>query len=310
LVALFLIYQVMLPLAVARARPRLLHSLGVDIQPTIPYVTSCPLIVTLHDLVPLLFPEHYVTGPRNALTYKLMLRKVCSAAHVITDTEASKRDIIRGLNLPPQSITSVLLGVDMEPLLTVGDLSPQSKQPEPPYFVYAGTLDYVKNVGNLLSAFAIVFAAQPDVRLVMIGHSCQDFSGQFRMEAYPFLVHLGFVPREDVAPIFAGARGAMTCYRYQGFGLPVVEAMAAGCPVITSNRGAMRELASGAALLVDPESPVEIAESVMMLMNDEGLYSRLRRLGRKRASQLSWKSTADSTCRVYERVAQAVGTHP
>jgi glycosyltransferase involved in cell wall biosynthesis len=309
LASLFIAYQVLLPLALRRVRATLFHSTSVDVQPTVPYFTPCPTVVTLHDIVPLLFPEHYLRSRRDALIYKAMLRKARGTAHIITDTEASRADIVRRLRVPNSTVSAVPLGVKAQLPPATSSPGDHDQRPVQPYFIYAGTLDYVKNIDNLLAAFSRVVAESPSVKLVMIGHSAEDLGRHLNGDAdtYAYIVHLGFVPREQVLPLFSGARGAVACYRYQGFGLPIAEAMAAGCPVITSNCGAMKEVAGGAALLVPPESPAEIARAIMSLERDDHLHAKLRRLGLARAQQLDWRTTVEATWQVYRNIVASDG---
>jgi glycosyltransferase involved in cell wall biosynthesis len=305
--SLLITYQVLLPLALMRARPTLFHSLAVDTQPTVPIFVPCRMIVTLHDVVPRLYPRHYLAKHRDALIYNLMLSRVRRASHIITDSETSRTDITVVLGCPESAVSAVTLGVETSDSSNRRAIQASSRILPESYFIYAGSLDHVKNFDNLLFAFAKASARNRGLFLVTIGHSREDLVRYLQRDltAYPFLVPLGFVPREEVASLFAGALGAMACYRYQGFGLPLAEAMAAGCPVITSNSGAMREVAGGAALLVDPENVAEIADALLCLNADADLRAHLRAQGLKRASQLNWACTVSSTWKIYESVAHS-----
>jgi glycosyltransferase involved in cell wall biosynthesis len=180
-----------------------------------------------------------------------------------------------------------------------------------PYFLWTGSLNPRKNLRNVVLAFDSVAAAIPH-HLVLAGGIGWD-SGEVLEEIERSLfrrrIHRpGHVSDEQLRALYQGATGFVYVSLMEGFGLPILEAMASGCPVITSNLSSMPEVAGDAALLVTPQRHLEIAEAMHRLASDESLRTRLRQRGQERAGGFSWPRCADRMIELYRSVAQRTAT--
>jgi glycosyltransferase involved in cell wall biosynthesis len=276
----------------------------------------CPRIVTCHDLIPLLYPRHYASlgdgfahGRR-----RLDQRRYHRADHVIAVSEATKQDLVRLLGVPADKISVVHNGVDLQrwrPEPRASDAAVRERLGlRAPYAVYAGAADFRKNADGMFAALARA-RSLADARLELV------WAGSLREQQRERLTRLasklgvrehvrllGYVSDADLAALYRGATALLFVSRAEGFGYPLVEAMACGCPVLTSDRSSMAELARGAALLCDPEDTSAIAAALASLVGDESERARLRELGRVRAQGFSVERMAAGTAAVYRRVAR------
>ena len=180
-----------------------------------------------------------------------------------------------------------------------------------PFVLFVSSLWAYKNCDGLLRAFAVARESLPDHRLVIVGSGADsEYTEQLRRLAVELgiadrVVWVGGVPHHDTLPFYRAADAFVYPSHNETFGLPILEAMACACPVVTSDRSAMPETAGGAALLADPEDPASIADAVVRACGDEG--TRLRGLGPPRAAQFTWAATAKATLEVYREVHAARG---
>jgi glycosyltransferase involved in cell wall biosynthesis len=276
-------------------------------------------VVTVHDLVSFLFPH---TVPRKYSLYmRLMTRlAVRSADQIIAVSSATRDDLHRVLGVPHARVSVIHEAVAPE----------FAEPPAPdrvaaalrrygirgPYCLFVGNLEPRKNLTRLIEAFALVRARRRGTpgscpQLVVAGTRAWLYGGIFRaVERHGVaedIVFTGYVPPADLPALYAGAACFVFPSLYEGFGLPVLEAMAAGTPVVASRVGAIPEVAGGAALLVDAQSPAEIAEALEAVLDDRGLRADLAARGRARSREFSWEAVARQTLAVYETV-HAKGT--
>jgi len=263
-------------------------------------------VVTIHDLSVLHHPEWH--PPARACLYRFPLpRTLRGAHHVITDTEAIRAEVIERVGVPPDRVTAVHLAPSAEflprpheqlrPTLNRHGISPGG------YLLFVGAPEPRKNVGRLLDALDLLRQRGVDVPpLVIVGPSgWRSEAIRARAMSSTSVRLLGFLPREDLVALMAGATALVLPSLYEGFGLPVLEAMACGTPVVTSRTGALAEVAGDAALLVDPRSVEDIGAGLARVLSDSQLRADLSRRGLSRAAQFSWERTARETVRVYER---------
>ncbi|HSB61062.1 MAG TPA: glycosyltransferase family 1 protein [Vicinamibacteria bacterium] len=270
-------------------------------------------VVTIHDLVSFLFPE---TVPRKYSLYmRLMTRAaVRSADRVIAVSRATQVDLERVLGVPPARTVVIHEAVAPEfavpPPPGAVDAVVRRYALRRPYCLFVGNLEPRKNLGRLVEAFARVRArghhpGRPP-QLVLTGTRAWLYGGIFRtVEAQGLaddVVFTDYVPAEDLPALYAGAACFVFPSLYEGFGLPVLEAMAAGAPVVASRAGAIPEVAGDAALLVDPVRVEEIAEAIEAVLADRALRDRLVTAGRARARTFTWEAVARQTLAVYESV--------
>jgi glycosyltransferase involved in cell wall biosynthesis len=269
-------------------------------------------VVTIHDLVSFLYPN---TVPRKYSLYmRLMTRlAVRSADRIIAVSGATREDLTQVLHVPDDRVVVIHEAVGPE----------FATPPEPPgvaavmrrygvrapYCLFVGNLEPRKNLPRLVEAFAMVRARRPAgaaLQLVLVGTRGWLYGGIFRaVEAYALaddIAFTGYVPPADLAALYAGAACFVFPSLYEGFGLPVLEAMAAGAPVVASRVGAIPEVAGDAALLVNAEKPAEIAGAIEAVLGDAALRLDLVTRGRARAARFTWDAVARQTLAVYDAV--------
>jgi len=292
--------------AARRARADLLHlpaGLG-------PVRGRLPTVVTIHDLSVLHAPRDFRPWFRNYARV-VIPRLARRAARVITVSETTRRDVIEHLGLPEEKVVAVPNGVALShPPSVTRDGQPTSGPYQLPrrYVLSVGTLQPRKNLLRLFEAIRML-AARPATRDVVLVHAggygwlADDIVRAAQAPALRDRVRLlGYVPQEHLACLYLQARLLAYPSLFEGFGLPVLEAMASGCPVVTSNRSSLPEVAGDAAVLVDPESVEAIAEGIGRVWEDDALAAELRVRGLARAPRFSWERTARLTADVYESV--------
>ena len=267
-----------------------------------------PCVVTVHDLVRLAFP-HAPEDRMAAVGLALDRRGIRNATHVICVSEATKRDLMRYLAVEEEKITVIYNGIDHR----VFKPSPvNGGRFSAPYVLYVGSERPRKNLVCLLRAFAALKDRGPrfaSLRLLKVGSAGR--SDGFRTATLAEARRLGvdhdidfvdYVSDQDLAVLYSNALALVYPSLYEGFGFPVVEAMACGCPVVTANVSSLPEVAGSAALLVNPNDPAGFAEALHSVILDRDLSTRLRGDGLRRARDFSWDNTVSATRAVYERV--------
>lgn len=269
------------------------------------------LVVTVHDLSTLRYPEWHPA--QRALRHRIALgRTARKADHVITDSMAVRAEVIEDLGVPADRVTAVHPAVapgfrrrrNSELKLTLDRWDLHHGE----YFLFAGAMEPRKNLARLLDAVAILQQRRPGCPpLILVGPS--GWRNQELHErigrAGSRVRHLGYLSDADLSALTAGCTAFVMPSLYEGFGLPVLEAMACGVPVLTSRCGALEEVAGGAAFLVEPRNTAEIAEGIERLLDDTALREDLGRRGSARAAQFSWGRAARETMSVYERAIAA-----
>ncbi len=268
-------------------------------------------VVTMHDVVPLDHPEWL--NPRFAAWYRFLTpRLVRRVAHVITISEFSKQRLLANTKLDEANVTVIPNGVDsrFRPLseesawATLADLNLPSRH----YVLCVGSLEPRKNLPRLLQAWSRIQASVPDdIWLVLTGKkgNARVFADEAGLNRLPPRVHLtGHVPDDALPALYAGALAFAFPSVYEGFGLPPLEAMASGVPVLTGNRASLPEVIGEAGMMVDPYDVDALAEGLRALVDDENLRKELSIKGLERARQFSWDKTAARTLDILQGVAQ------
>jgi glycosyltransferase involved in cell wall biosynthesis len=298
-----LVEQALLPLDLARARAAVHHSLSIY---GTPIVSPAPVVVTMHDVVPLEWPDEYL---KTGVAHRTLYRAVRRAAAVVCPSEASRRDLLRRLDIPPERVSVVpeAAGDQFEP--TEPSASRRELSIVGPYLLYVGGLvhrDPRKDVEGLIDSFAD-WSRTEDRRetLVLAGAAGTEAS---RLEerarnAGARTVFTGFVDDRLLPGLLSGASCLVSASRYEGFGLPALEAIACGTPVVAYNAGAVPEVAGPGALLVQPGDAAALMRAVGRVCDHRELAERLSSEGRRHAARFSWRRTAELTWDVYERVA-------
>jgi glycosyltransferase involved in cell wall biosynthesis len=274
-------------------------------HPSAPAIKLRPLVITLHDLTPLYSPVVLRTW-RYRLFYRFSLWLARRADALILDSEASRQDALRAHIARRRNVFVAHLAAVVEPTerhqegtqgRTVQALPPT------PYVLHVGSSDWNKNRDGVLEAFDTL-SSWPNLSLVLVSGD-ESWKSVLSEDLHSRVFHYPQVDRASLNMLYAGASAFVFPSRYEGFGLPILEAMMAGTPVVTSDRGAMREIAGPAALLVDPESPQSIADAVRRILQNSEIRGHLVSLGRERASMFSWDTTARITLEAYAHALRA-----
>jgi glycosyltransferase involved in cell wall biosynthesis len=251
-----------------------------------PLFCTAPVVFTVHDLNHIDRPEN--SSPFKRLYYATVLKRSCrSAAAILTVSDFSRRRIIEWSGVPPEKVVNVRCGVDDKYRLDV----PPYKFPFP-YLLCVSNRKGHKNEFKTVEAFARAKAIA-GVRLVFTGTPTPRLVECINSHHIDERVHfVGAIPEAQLPSLYRSAEALIFASFYEGFGLPVLEAMACGTPVVTSNSSALPEVAGDAALLIDPASVEQIANAIERVMNDTSLRQQLRQKGLTQAARFSWNDTA------------------
>ncbi len=297
--------QLAVPRIVARLNPRLCHFTNS----VAPLFLSCPFVVNVYDMSLFLFP-HLQPRKSRWLVRSILPAVTRKAAAIITVSDSSKRDILRLLKLPPEKVHVVYASAadDFRPIKHPMELERiRSKYGlHDPFILSVCTVEPRKNLSRLVAAFAQLRRHGRREQLVLAGQFGWHFEPLLKQLEEGGLKHsvkfLGYVPAGDLPVLYNLARLVAFPSLYEGFGLPIVEAMACGTPVLTSNRSSMAEIGHGAALLVDPLGEEEIEQGLMRLLSDDTLRQELRERGFARAAEFAWSRAAEETAAVYRKI--------
>ena len=267
-----------------------------------PLACPVPYVVSIHDMTMSLLPECH-TAKKRLLTSTLVPAVARGAHLVLAPSESTRRDVVRLLRLDPARVRVVPyapgLGFGPRPL-DPGRLERRYGLRDP-FFLYVGTLEPRKNLARALRAFAALKAPLPEHRFVLVGQqgwNCADVLREVEASAGRAVV-LGYVEEGDLPLMYAHATALVYPSLYEGFGLPVVEAMACGTPVITSRGSSLEEIGAEAAVLVDPLDERALAEAMLEVATDAALAASLRERGRRASSRYDWGRTARETAEAY-----------
>jgi glycosyltransferase involved in cell wall biosynthesis len=294
-------------------RPRLERYLGkLDLvhAPSLVYPPSrAPLVATVHDLCILKYPGAFPS--RWRAFHRRGLSLIMRDANVIMADSRSTYDDLRSLaGEHDPRVRIVPLGVDIPAIPKEEEVEAVLRKHElsPGYILFVGTVEPRKNLSRLVQAYA---AFEPEEKkgsgeLVLVG--AQGWMGRrelSRVLSQAGVRWLGYLPREELEAVYKGASMFVYPSVYEGFGLPVLEAMARGLPVVTSDSSSLREVGEGVALLVDPSDAREIGKAMRRLIDDEGMRRELAEKGMERAADFPWERTVELTLEVYEDASRA-----
>lgn len=300
--------------------PRILRGHRADVYHSpyylMPYRPSVPVILTIHDLIPQLFPRYVSLRARIVFRFTTALALRC-AEHVICVSGATRRDLEAHYQIGSSSLTTIHEAASPQfrplPAATVSEMRRKYDLPQS-YSLYFGSNKPHKNLvrlvrawNHLLSSFpqrppALVIAGQWDARYP----EARRLATRLGLGSY---VHfLGPVPDKDLPALYSGASLFVFPSLYEGFGLPVVEAMSCGCPVACSNASSLPEIAGDAALLFDPRSIESMVDSIRSMLQDEMLRRELAERSTRRAAHFSWQRTAGETLAIYRALAASTGS--
>ena len=273
---------------------------------TLPLVKAKPTIVTIHDIIPLLYPEQYPPGIRGMIKFWIQRFSLTGVSAVITDSVASKNDIAKYLRVPADKIYPIHLAPSanfraIDDQIYLRTVARKYNLPDQ-FLLYVGDVSYHKNLSRLLEVVKVV-----ELPLVMVGKSMTDASlpqtqallaKMSKLDLEQSVKRLPFLPEDDLVAVYNLATVTVLPSLAEGFGLSILEAMACGCPVVTSNRSSMAEIAGDAAILVDPENVDSIAQGIKAVTRGNQAKEWVK--------HFTWEKTAQETAKVYEKVAREV----
>jgi glycosyltransferase involved in cell wall biosynthesis len=300
------------PMFLRGLRPDLVH---IPLN-RVPLLMIRPYVVTIHDMANLYFDEDRTSTFRMQLRRYRFRRGLVRASRVIAVSDATRRDVESQMGVPPNRIRRVYNAPDP------GFLAPDATDPGTrhrileryqinyPFLLYAGNIRRHKNVPRLVEAFAVLreeLSAHPiysELRLVIIGDTISQYpavrQAVIKSKMEQVVRFLGFVPFETLRCFYESAAAFVFPSRYEGFGLPPLEAMACGAPVVTSNVSSLPEVVDDAAMLVNPENVFDIARGIKEVLLNSDVREELVRRGRRQAARFSWETTARQVLEIYK----------
>jgi glycosyltransferase involved in cell wall biosynthesis len=290
----------------AGKRLSLLHS--PDFIP--PFSGGFRSVITIHDLNFIHFPE-FLT-PESEQYYGQIHRAVERADHIIVDSNWTRQDVIKELGVSPERVSTVYLAANpvYRPITDLQEVRRAVMRYGLPndFIIFVGTLEPRKNVPTLLRALGQLRDEGYGVHLAVVGRKGWLYEDIFAtltdLKLADYVHFLENVPNKDLVRLYNAARCLALPSHYEGFGLPPLEAMACGTPVVVSNRASLPEVVGEAGLLVDPDRPEALSAALARVLSDHTLRASLSQRGMIRANAFSWARAADETLAVYRQVLQ------
>lgn len=265
----------------------------------------CNQVLTLHDTSVLEHPEWY--QPAFARWYRFLLPRLARRVrHILTDSEYSRRRILEVLSLPPGKVSTVSAGVNLSQFrpaseAEIADFRRRYSLPDT-YLLFLGTLEPRKNLSMLVKVWEQVCPQYPGLDLVLAGNTSANFAPIQPFPRHARIRQIGFVDESDLPALYSGAELFLLPSLSEGFGLPVLEAMACGTPVIASRAGALPEVAGGAAILLDPLNIADWILGISTLLADPGCRQAYRQHGLEHVRRFAWERHAAEIRNVLERL--------
>lgn len=282
---------------------------------TLPIIKKTKSVVTIHDLTPLVFPEFFPKGLRGSIKWKIQKKLLKNMDHVITDSLSSKKDILKYTGLSETKISSVYLGASdqfKKINLKSSDIERLKRKYNLPekFAMYVGDVTWNKNLPRLVSAIKKI-----NITLLMVGSALvqknYDRSNPWNQDLLKVeqlskgdkrIIFLGFVDKNDLVALYNLATVFVMPSLYEGFGLPVLEAMSCGCPVVTSKSGSLKEVGGDGVFYVDPYDVDDIANGIGEVYFNRSVAGELSEKGLLQSKKFSLKKFALETVKVYESI--------
>ena len=299
--------QFSVPAALRRARVDLFHAPHYVVSP----LTTCPFVVTIHDCIHLRFPQYLPNRAASIYARTMMQLAARRSRRILTVSRASKDDIVHYLGIRPEKVEVVHNALDERLAAPPTDDDLQRVRERyllnGAFILYAGNIKPHKNVDRLIEAYSILRRRGVEhAQLVIAGEEISKYPSLRRL-VHRFQLHqhvrfFGFVPEATLAALYRLASVFVFPSLYEGFGLPPLEAMAAGAPVVTSNVSSLPEVVGDAALLIDPMDAGAIAEAMGRVLGDAQLRADLIARGHARVRTFSWDRSVARIREVYDEV--------
>lgn len=293
--------QFILPLQLKREKIDILFSPGF----VCPIIKTAKYVTTIHDMTFFTHPQYHESW--KVRYFKRMIPiSVRRSDAILADSESTRQDILKILKTKEEKVTTIPLAankIPFWPLNSSKELLKKKYGIKDHFILFVGMIEPRKNVESLIKAFAQIKSKE---KLVIVGKQgwmmdhLQTLIAELNLKER--IIFTGYVPDEELGAFYAKASVFVYPSHYEGFGLPVLEAMQAGCPVITSNISSLPEVAGEAAILVDPNDVKSIANAINTVLADKLLQSELMDKGKVQAEKFSWEKTAKETLKVFEQV--------
>lgn len=276
---------------------------------TLPIWCKVPRLITIHDVIPLVFPEHFASGKKGKINLWLQKIALKNTQGIICDSETSKNDIASKLAYPLEKIHVVYLAPSkvfkkVSDRKILNSTKEKYKLPEE-YILYVGDVNWNKNIPNLLKAVQL-----SNINLVLVGKAIIDNSLVQVKEINSLISDLkidkqiqklGYVSDEDLANIYNLAEITIVPSYYEGFGLPVVESIACGTPVICANNSSLAEIGGDAAIYCNPNDPEDIADKINnFISSDKNTKEKRKTMLQKQSVKFNWKRTGKDVLKIYK----------
>jgi len=277
---------------------------------SLPAKPLAPSVVTIHDLIPVKYPRHFSVGLRGRWRWQQQKRRLKKVKAVITDSQAWRQQIADLTGYPLEKVFSIPLAAGKE-FRRIKNQESRIKRKYRllgEFILYVGDVNWNKNLPGLIRAFAEFVKKQPQFKLVLVGKAFEKKdlpeTSQIRqligaLSLNDKVIFLGFVSTGDLVIIYNLASAYCQPSLDEGFGLPVLEAMACGCPVVTAKAGSLPEISGDAAVLVNPAKTAAITQGILKAI---GQKKSLIRKGLEQVKKFSWEETARQTIRIYEKI--------
>lgn len=299
---------------------------------TLPNKKKAPTVVTIHDVIPLKFKENYPVGLRGKINFFLQKLSLKSCSAIITDSEASKKDITQFLKIIPKKIVTIPLAADkcFEVLAESKLIHTRRKYNlSERFLLYVGDANWVKNLPFLIQSFNNLTKLPNlhNLELVLVGgaflknvdnidhpelESLKKLNALIKaynlenegnlLSSGNKILRVGKIDKKELVAIYNLATIYIQPSFYEGFGIPVLEAMSCGAPVVSSNRGSLPEVGGKAAVYFDPHNSKQFESIITEILVNKSLQDKLSKLGLKQAEKFSWKNVANKTIEVYSNV--------
>ncbi|MFC1711807.1 glycosyltransferase family 4 protein [Patescibacteria group bacterium] len=282
---------------------------------TLPIIKKLPTVVTVHDLTPIKFSQHYPQGVKGSLKWQIQRLSLKSVNHVITDSLNSKNDLNKVLNINDNKISVIYLAADKE----FTQINNQVKFKEirekfrlkGKFLLYVGDVNWNKNVLSLLKAFAFNRKENKELKLVLVGSAFEnnklmevkkidEFIRRNKLETS--IIKTGFIDDKDLAVLYNMSTLYIQPSFYEGFGLSVLEALSCGCPVLSSNKASLPEVGGKSVAYFNPDEKNGLDINLSKLLADKKRLENLSKLGIKQARKFNWEQTAINTREVYKKI--------
>lgn len=273
----------------------------------VPITTNVKSVVTIHDIAYKFFPEAYNSFSRRYLQFSTSV-SLAKAKKILVPSQATKDDIIKYYKTPASKIVVTPLGYNSD--IYNGSANNNAPPINDPYLIFVGRIEKKKNVSLLIDAFQLLAKEHKRLHLVLAGRPGVGYDqikkqiSSLAPELRDKIIEQAELSDADLATFVAHAKALVLPSLYEGFGLPVIEAMAVGTPVICSNTPALAEVAQDAAVVLPPEDPLRWAAELSRILNEPALAEKLRKKGIARAESFSWQRCAKQTLEVLNDVAK------